>query len=207
MRYLTDLLLTPGRVRDRDAVARLREQQELLLEQARRLRQDEADLSFQKTQRDAPILSRQGQAAFERDQVGRDNETVRTMTLDRHRTGLANQTLGAATDSKVQVIGATYGGAKDLITADGSVQERLQNARLQNARETLGLTQGFETAQTDRFIGPEAALPQILGTTERMQQRGIDSRLQMVEALRPGPVQRAIQALAPVALIAASLKG
>lgn len=206
--YWTGLLLTPGQVRDEATAARLRQQQEAFLDMTRRHQQLAADQTFSNSRRESAITSQQGAAAFERDQIGRRNEVGNTIELETNRANLTGQLLGQATDSKVNVIGATYRGAGDLVKTQGGVEGQLQRDRLASAERMLGQAQAFETAQADRFVGSVPLAENYLSTAERMQGRELDARMQAVQMLAPTEFQRkiggAIGALAPIALMAAS---
>jgi hypothetical protein len=192
--YFARLAQTPGRIRDERTAARRQQQQEQFLNLYKQFEQQNQQLSTDRAQRDAAIITQQAPALEARENRTRDAELSRTIALNNNQAGLTNTTL------------TTAGGvASDLLRTDGEVQGGLQGARLAATERLMRGAQDFETGMVDRMVGPVPLAQLHADTALKMQGNQFDFGRYLVDKSQPTNWDRAIQLLGPTALIAAAL--
>lgn len=192
-----------------------KEQERQQLETDRRRRRlemiENQDLQFGRTERNAQVVRGLNQE-------DRDAELQRTLARQGGEVDGILTVLPAATQSKASLIQVDASAKGDLDTrqtgntvhlreVEGSIAQRELEQRLRGAGQLIGLAGDQSDRNRRAFLGDQSFLPQVLGQATAENAANRAHELALLNASKPGPLGRVLEAAPSLALMALALRG
>lgn len=199
--------------REEKEQARKEQERQRLEDERRRMRRE----AIEDEDRKLGLARGNSQVVFDLGQQGKDADLRRIMVDRTSQVDGILTVLPAATQSKASLIRADASAKEGLDTrqtdntarlreVEGNIAQRELDQRLRGAGHLIGLAGEQSDLNRRAFIGDQSFLPQVLGhaTAENAANRAHE--LALLNASKPGPIGRVLEAAPSLALMALALR-